>query len=777
MTAVAYRRTIGTSFVLALLWALGSRVGTTGTPAPRNTPRGLKEATLIGREEPGRPIAVILMLDLRDRAGADALIAAQHDPASPQYHQWIAPEEFQSRFGPLPGDIEAVIDFLRAQGFTNVTRPTSTMVRGEGTIAHAERAFKVTINRFEYHGRKVFANTEDPTLPPGLARKVVRVGGLDSLTRMFPQIGTPTRADPDYVLSGTNYILPRDTQVAHEQKAGYFDLGKKGVAGAELAIAGSYDINAASVNNILTRQGGAAAGYNLLTAAPSGPHTISSTCVPGTNLTGNPVEPGCLYDQAGVASIETALDVSMAASIANDNHIGVYLAQDQLTTSFGVLYQYLADRAGTIKVVSHSWGLCLSLMAPSEITAEDNAFAQAAAGGQAWFASSGDAGSNDCPAGSGGANPDVNYPAASAYVTAVGGTSQDPTGAFGGDGWMTGYPPGGEAACSNGGGGQANAGITLARPAWQTGPGVPAGAFRLVPDISMHYGSCTTPSTGRPFLTAAGQFLWVVSGTSADAPLWAGYWAVANQLAGGNLGHAAPLLWRVLRDEGGTSYAASFHDVTTGNIGAYSAGVAYDMATGIGTPRFNNLYPGLVLLAGSGGVQGTVTAGGSPAAGATVTATGFAGTYTATANGGGAYTLTGLPAGSYNVAAAAAGYTSVTATGVAVTNGGSTTQNFALVTTAPVSGCVTDTSQADFQAAASTSLALDFVSTPGVAKLAVGSSGAQADQVSLDSTSGFAFTNTSWGGQTFTPAVSGQLTRLDLYLFCSGCTGANPNIT
>ncbi|HKQ97999.1 MAG TPA: protease pro-enzyme activation domain-containing protein [Candidatus Polarisedimenticolia bacterium] len=777
MLAGAGRRGILTSSTLALACLLGLGAAASGTPPMRNTPRGLKDARLIGREDPDRKVSIVLTLDLRDHAGVDALIAAQHDPASPQFHRWITPEEFQARYGPLPEDLRAAREFLVAQGFTNISQPTSTMVRGEGRVVQAERAFKVTINRYEYHGRNVFANTTDPELPPGLAAKVIRVGGLDSMTRMFPHLTTTDRLDPNYSLSGTNYMLARDTQVAYEQKSGYFDAGKKGTPGAELAIASSFDINAAAVNNILTRQGGAAAGYNLLTAAPSGAHTIASTCVPGSNTTGIPAEPGCLYDLAGVASIETALDVSLAASIANDNHIGVYLSQDQATTSFGVLYQYLADRASTIKVVSHSWGLCLSLMPPSGVVADDNAFAQAAAGGQAWFVASGDGGSNDCPAGSGGANPDVNYPAASPYVTAVGGTSQDPTGAFGADGWMTGYPSGGEAACSNGGGGQATAGPTEPRPAWQTGPGVPAGTNRLVPDISMHYGSCTTPATGRPFLTAAGQFLWITSGTSADAPLWAGYWAVANQVTGANLGHAAPLLWRILRSEAGTDYATSFHDVTTGNNGAFSAGAGFDAVTGIGTPRFSNIYPALATLTGSGILQGTVTAGGPAAPGATVTATGFAGSYSATTDSLGFYQFASLAPGTYSVSAAAAGYTSVTAAGVAVNNAGTTTQDFALDAVAVSTHCATDTTQADFQAATSSSLALDLVTTPGTAKLQVGSAGAVADQTCMDDTSGFAFTNTTWGGQTFTPSVSGQVTRVDLFLFCSNCTGANPNIT
>src|SRR4029079_2252363 len=145
--------------------------------------------------------------------------------------------------------------------------------------------------------------------------------------------------------------------------------------------------------------------------------------------------------------------------------------------------------------------------------------------------------------------------------------------------------------CRDGGGGQATAGVSEPRPAWQTGPGVPAGTKRLLPDLSMKYGTCTTPNTGKSYLTAAGQFLWLVSGTSADAPLWAGYWAVANQVTGANLGNAGPLMFRILRNEAGTSYASSFHDITTGNNGACAAGAGFDMATGVGTPRFNNIYP------------------------------------------------------------------------------------------------------------------------------------------------------------------------------------------
>ena len=563
-----------------------------------NTPPALPNATLLHHAEPNLPISVIITLDLRDHAGADRLIAAQQDPASPFYHQWISPQDFQSRFGPLPADIQAARDFLIAEGFANIAQPTSTMIAGEGTVDKAERAFNVLINHYIHQGKPVRSNDRNPSLPASLASKVIHVGGLETFTVVHPHHHGVTELGPHYDLSGTKYMLPRDTQMAYGEKTAYFDTGKKGISGAELAVASSYDIQLSDVNDQLTRQGGAAAGYNLMTSATSGAHTISSTCVPNTG-SGS----GCSFTNGGGPnghqSLETNWDVSLACSIANDCHIGVYLTSDQLTTSFSTLYQYIADRSSTIKVVSHSWGLCLSVMSASVVTADDNAFAQAAAGGQAWFVATGDSGSNDC-AGNGGANPDVDYPAASPYVTGCGGTSQDPTGAFGGDGWMTGYPSGGEQACSDGGGGEASNANAEPRPSWQTGTGVPAGNNkRLVPDISMHYGSCATPSTGRPYVAMIGGSLFTLNGTSGDSPQWAGYWAVGNQVvtaAGGSLGQAAPLLFRVLRSENGTSYANSFHDITSGSNGAYSATTGYDRSTGIGTPKFNNLYSDLALL-------------------------------------------------------------------------------------------------------------------------------------------------------------------------------------
>ena len=179
--------------------------------------------------------------------------------------------------------------------------------------------------------------------------------------------------------------------------------------------------------------------------------------------------------------------------------------------------------------------------------------------------------------------------------------------------------------------------------------------------------------------------------------------------------------------------------------------------------------PGCTTV-GSGTVQGTVRNSASvPINGATVTL----GSRTATTDGAGFYSFTGLPAGTYPSATASApGFGSVTVATIVVPDGGTATRNFSL-SPAAQSGCFIDTTQGDFQLGVGTKC--DLNSSPGgVILLNVPAIDQQNTSVSP---TGFGISDTSWAGQTFTPAVSGALTKLDLELFCSGCTTVSPNIT
>jgi len=197
----------------------------------------------------------------------------------------------------------------------------------------------------------------------------------------------------------------------------------------------------------------------------------------------------------------------------------------------------------------------------------------------------------------------------------------------------------------------------------------------------------------------------------------------------------------------------------------YYAVDGLDHHTRIGAFKYNECS-----VVGNGTLSGTVTAtaGGAPINGATVTL----GSRFTTTNAAGLYSFPSLPAGAYpTLTASAPGYNPSTASNIVVT-AGVTTQNFSLAL-APTSACLTDTTQADFQMGVGTNV--DLTTSPGGVILL---NGANIDQQNTaGTTTGTSFGTTSWGGQTFIPAVTGLLTRVDAELFCSGCTGTTPNLT
>jgi uncharacterized repeat protein (TIGR01451 family) len=166
----------------------------------------------------------------------------------------------------------------------------------------------------------------------------------------------------------------------------------------------------------------------------------------------------------------------------------------------------------------------------------------------------------------------------------------------------------------------------------------------------------------------------------------------------------------------------------------------------------------------TGILQGTVTSGGSAVSGVVVNA----GTFSATTNASGFYQIPAISANTYTVSSSPAGYNPASVSGVVVTGGGTTVQDLSLQALS-ANNCFTDTSFSDFTTGTGSNA--DIASSPGDIKLGH-SGGEQLDQSSSDaSTSGNAMTNTTWWGQTFVPATSGTLTKLDVQLFCSSCSG------
>jgi subtilase family serine protease len=184
------------------------------------------------------------------------------------------------------------------------------------------------------------------------------------------------------------------------------------------------------------------------------------------------------------------------------------------------------------------------------------------------------------------------WPSVSPNVIAVGGTSLtlDSSGNYAGE---TGWGP------STGG-----ISTYFAQPAYQHGIVTQSTQYRTVPDVSYHADNSSEGFAVYDTVAMNRQTGWFNAyGDSAGAPQWAALITIANQerVAAGlptldGPSQVLPGLYALA----GANYSAYFHDITTGGNGKYSAGVGYDLVTGLGTPKANALVPALAALTGSG---------------------------------------------------------------------------------------------------------------------------------------------------------------------------------
>ena len=264
---------------------------------------------------------------------------------------------------------------------------------------------------------------------------------------------------------------------------------------------------------------------------------------------------------------EIALDVQWAHATAPLARIVLIEAPDSGVNSLAAAVA-VANSMGP-GVVSMSFGA-----AESSWTAEfDPTFSVA---NMTYIAAAGDAGA------------EVEWPAVSTHVVAVGGTSLS----YSGSGARS------EVAWSGTGGGISR---YVAAPAWQASivPGMGSPTHREVTDVSFN----ADPATGEylavitPGSSSAG---WMsAGGTSLATPQWAGVIAIANalraQASQSPLGAPHAELYGQISAAPAT-YASAFLDVTQGSDGSCAscyAEAGYDLPTGLGTPNVTSLLGSL----------------------------------------------------------------------------------------------------------------------------------------------------------------------------------------
>jgi subtilase family serine protease len=303
--------------------------------------------------------------------------------------------------------------------------------------------------------------------------------------------------------------------------------------------------------------------------------------------------------------VETSLDVEWAHATAPGANIVLAVAKsnedaDILATTQAVIDGNLGD------VISQSFGEAEACMDPALLAQQHALFAQAVTKGITLLASSGDSGASQpsCDPNSDAALKAASTPASDPNVTGVGGTTlyaDTSTGAYQHETtWTEPFgcnPPAvapSDVNCSGGG-----FSSIYSRPSYQSA--MQKNAARGVPDVAYNAGSSGGVLVHIGFYLALlgyppdAPIFFIVGGTSAGTPQWAGLVADADQLGGHRMGNINPALYSIA--QGKKQYAAALHDITVGNNdvaeigGGYDSAPGWDPVTGLGSPNAANLLP------------------------------------------------------------------------------------------------------------------------------------------------------------------------------------------
>ncbi|MDO0927988.1 S53 family peptidase [Streptomyces sp. TG1A-8] len=576
--------------------ALGIPAAHAADGPARNALKGTKPAWATAKADKGATadsaqVKARVYLAGRDASGLAAYAKAVSDPSSPLYGKYLSAKKAQARFGATKAQVAAVKSWLTSAGLT-VTGVTSHYVAVSGDVAAAEKAFGTQLHNFAKGSKTYRAPAQNATAPADLKGAVLTVTGLDN---------APHKSDHDDQLPPPDAVFKNagpfssyyGSDVASTLPSAYgkqIPYAVKGYTGKQLRAAygaGGYTgekvriaITDAYASPTIAYDAGTYAHKNGDAAWKTGQlHQVLPKNYTKTEECG----------AAGWYGEET-LDVEAVHAVAPNadvTYVGAASCYDDdlLDSLSKVVDSHLAD------IVSNSWGDIEANQTPDLAAAYDQVFQLGAVQGIGFYFSSGDNGDEVANTGT----KQVDTPANSAWVTAVGGTSL----AVGkGDTylWETGWGtekaslsadgkswtnfPG---AFTSGAGGGTSA--TVAEPYYQKGV-VPdslaqannAAGNRVVPDIS----AIADPNTG--FLVGQTQTFpdgtekyseYRIGGTSLAAPVIAAVQALSQEARGGKaIGFANPSIYAKYGKKG------VFHDVTDDPTGSGLAVARVDFANG-----------------------------------------------------------------------------------------------------------------------------------------------------------------------------------------------------
>jgi subtilase family serine protease len=437
----------------------------------------------VSADLPMAGLTLVLSRSADQQAAFNAFVASQYDLSSPNFHQWLTPQQIAQEFGPAQADISTLSGWLGSHGFavTNVGADGMT-IQFRGTAGQVENVFHTQIHNLSVNGKMHIANLSDAQIPAALAPVVAGIKGLHNfLPHPLHRLGNKVEFNPEahawvkqqtgaatgqQALSGAavtrgalraqapgasanftpspqpNFSFPYTGSTAIEEDVAPYDfatmynltpLWTNSITGTgqTITVIGTSDIDLTDVSNFKTAFGLPAGKTPVIAHGPDGDPGICS----GNS---NPCNSGDLD--------ENSLDVEWSGAVAPGAQVvlvtDAYLPDPQNPTE--VLNDPIFDGAqwaidnafvsGTAvygsRIVSLSYGECELFNGTASNVAYNNLWQTAAAAGIAVFVATGDSGSASCDQG----GDEIGYPyeaqygatvsgfASSPYDTAVGGT-------------------------------------------------------------------------------------------------------------------------------------------------------------------------------------------------------------------------------------------------------------------------------------------------------------------------------------------------------------------
>jgi kumamolisin len=531
-------------------------------------------AQVIGNADPQQQLDHVSVYFRRSRSARPLPDVVELSSIPPALRSYLTDQDVAAILQPDPKAVADFQSYLAGHGITikPTTGPRSSHVmQVSGSVGAFGKALGLDQKRYSHPSGDYRGRTGPIHVPAELAPHIHSIFGLDN-----------RRIGHSYLRTQLARTTGRKQPFVPTALAPLYDFpANLDGTGQTVAIAA---FNGAIADTGQTAPG----GYSL----PALQSYFAQLGVPMPQITNVVVHgpgntPGDGTNQADVSG-EVMLDIQMVGLLAPGAKIVVYFSEFTEQGWVDLINAVLNDTTNRPNILSISYGNPEtasdsadfnsrgSLWTNAAIQQTELAFQLAAGKGLTIFCASGDNGSPD---GDQDGLAHSDYPASSAYVTGVGGTSLIANGGVIAQETVWNDGPG-----SAGGGGISD---LFALPSYQENANVPASVNpghrigRGVPDVA----AVADPSTGLLIVDTNGQQQ-QIGGTSAAAPLWAALAARLNQGLNSKVGFLNPMLY-------GSLSSGVLHDITRGNNGSYRAAPGWDACSGIGTPEGNRLLQGL----------------------------------------------------------------------------------------------------------------------------------------------------------------------------------------